>query len=77
MHTTRVVALETLRVVGRCLAPVMPGVGATLGEALEGEDVVVGNTAASNESGKTEAEKEMERFWKRWSGRDVKGVKLF
>lgn len=55
----------------------MPGVGAKLGEALGGEDVVVGSTTASNESGKTEAEKEMERFWKRWSGRDIKGIKLF
>jgi hypothetical protein len=49
----------------------MPAVGAKLSEALGGEGVGVGNT------GKTEAEKEMERFWKRWSGRDVKGVKLF
>ena len=70
-------ALETLRVVGRCLAPVMPGVGAKLGEALGGEGVGVGNTTTSAESGKKEAEKEMERFWRRWSGRDVKGVKLF
>lgn len=77
VHTTRIVALETLRVVGRCLAPVMPGVGAKLSEALGGKDVGVGNTTTSAESGKTEAEKEMERFWRRWSGRDVKGVKLF
>lgn len=63
--------------VAKCLAPVMPGVGAKLSEALGGEDVGVGDTTTSADSGKTEAEKEMERFWSRWSRRDIKGVKLF
>ncbi|KIM46494.1 hypothetical protein M413DRAFT_64505 [Hebeloma cylindrosporum] len=74
VHTTRIVALETVRVVARCLAPFMPGVGAKLSEALGGEDV---SRVAGATTGKTEAEKEMERFWRRWSGRDVKGVRLF
>jgi len=65
-------------VVGRCLAPVMPGVAAKLAEALGDEDDGgVGNTANPAKAGKTEVEKDMERFWRRWSGRDVKGVKLF
>jgi hypothetical protein len=55
----------------------MPGVGAKLSEALGGEDVGVGDTTTSADSGKTEAEKEMVRFWRRWSRRDIKGVKLF
>jgi len=71
VHTTRIVALETLRVVGRCLAPIMPGVAAKLGEALEG------GVCTTSDPGKTEAEKEMESFWRRWSGKEVKGVKLF
>jgi hypothetical protein len=47
----------------------MPGVAAKLGEALEG-----GDTARTSDSGEMETEKEMDRFWRRWSG---KGVKLF
>jgi len=53
----------------------VPGVAAKLGEALKGgEDVGVSTTS---DSGRMEAEEEMETFWRRWSGKEVRGVKLF
>jgi hypothetical protein len=56
----------------------MPDVAAKLGKALEGgEAASIGNPTTTSDSGKTEAEKEMDRFWRRWSGKEVKGVKLF
>ncbi|KAF8155082.1 tRNA synthetases class I (M)-domain-containing protein [Pholiota molesta] len=62
VHSTRLVGLETLRVVGACLAPFMPDTAARLLAALDGGDG---------------GEQEMEAFWQRWNGREVKGVKLF
>ncbi|KAF8890288.1 hypothetical protein CPB84DRAFT_1732793 [Gymnopilus junonius] len=70
---TRIVALETLFVVGRCLGPVMPGVSGRLLEGLGGAGEV--DRLAGGREGKMEVE--VERIWKRWKGRDVKGVKLF
>lgn len=73
--------LETLRVVGACLAPFVPATAARLLEALDGGDGVVDarsvlegvGTTGEDESG----DGEMEVFWRRWNGREVKGVKLF
>ncbi|KDR70721.1 hypothetical protein GALMADRAFT_230009 [Galerina marginata CBS 339.88] len=80
VQTTRVVALETLRVAGVCLAPFMPSVSQKLldGLRLSDKDRVVG---IFGEKGGRDQEKnvaeEVERVWKRWVGRDVEGVKLF
>jgi methionyl-tRNA synthetase len=79
VHSTRLVGLETLRVVGACLAPFMPDTAARLVAALDGGDGVVGAQDVLGKVGDVDSggEQEMEAFWRRWNGREVKGVKLF
>ncbi|KAF8959278.1 hypothetical protein BDZ97DRAFT_1667313 [Flammula alnicola] len=90
VRTTRVVALETLSVVGESLMPFMPGVAGrlldSLGSAGDGDGlstpgylkaVEMQLPVREDKDGAQRGKKEMEAFWTRWNGRDVKGVKLF
>jgi len=84
-HTTRIVALETLRIVGACLAPFMPDTSrrlmAGLGLDLRGCPASKG---ASSQKGVLELasdrpieKDDIEAIWERWAERKVEGAKLF
>lgn len=76
VHTTRIVGLETLRVVGACLLPFIPEAAARLLAALDGGTGLVSSSEVLAPTQRTGPE-EMEAFWQRWNGREVEGVKLF
>ena len=76
VHTTRIVGLETLRVVGACLQPFIPEAAARLLAALDGGTGLVRSSEVLAPTQNT-GPGEMEAFWKRWNGREVEGVKLF
>uniref|UniRef100_A0A8H8CE42 Probable methionine--tRNA ligase, mitochondrial n=1 Tax=Psilocybe cubensis TaxID=181762 RepID=A0A8H8CE42_PSICU len=67
VHTTRVVGLETLRVVAHCLGPFMPSVAARLQETL--------GTVEYHEG--IDREEAMRVFWMRWEKKPVKAFPLF
>jgi methionyl-tRNA synthetase len=70
MHTTRIVALETTRVVGACLEPFMPTTSRKLRDALGLDDPVLKDQIETEQD-------QAEVLWDRWSGRKVNGIRLF
>ncbi|KAF4610605.1 hypothetical protein D9613_006483 [Agrocybe pediades] len=85
-HTTRTLALETLRIVGACLVPFMPetserlltGLGLDV-QGRSAQDAASGAEGVLEKAGvarKVEV-KDVKEIWERWEGREVKGVKLF
>ncbi|KAF9524414.1 tRNA synthetases class I (M)-domain-containing protein [Crepidotus variabilis] len=79
VHTTRIVALETMRVVGGCLEPFMPGVAVRIRDALNvdpGRGHVLSKISDPLQTPLSGEEKAKE-FWEAWTGKNVKGIRLF
>ncbi|KAJ3513152.1 hypothetical protein NLJ89_g3113 [Agrocybe chaxingu] len=73
---TRVVGLETLRVVAGCLEPFMPDISKKVLDALGVEGGVLRLDAVAN--GDLSGEGRLNEFWTRWRGADpIQSIKLF
>ena len=72
MLTTRIVALETIRVVGACLEPFMPSISAKLKDALGVDSPVLND---HNRIGEDQDQAEI--LWNRWTGRKIDAIRLF
>ncbi|CAA7268515.1 unnamed protein product [Cyclocybe aegerita] len=72
---TRVVGLETLRVVAGCLEPFMPDISNKVQEALGVEGGVLRLDAVANRD--FSGGERLEEFWARWKGMEVQSIKLF
>jgi len=72
IHTTRIIALETIRIVGACIEPIMPTVSGMLRDALGVDSLVL-----KDEDGIKIEQDQAEVLWERWSGRKINGVRLF
>ncbi|KAF9485990.1 hypothetical protein BDN70DRAFT_870476 [Pholiota conissans] len=78
VHATRLVGLETLRIVGVCLKPFMPETATRLLETLDGSEGISAADKVLVDASETGLdEQEMQAFWNRWHGREIKAVKLF
>jgi len=74
IHMTRVVALETTRVVGACLEPFMPATSEKLRNALGLDSFVL---MLMDRCQTETAEDQAEALWNRWTGLQINSIRLF
>lgn len=72
LHTTRIVALETIRIVGGCLEPFMPSISAKLKGALGVDSQVL-----KDHSQVDEGQDPADILWNRWTGHKIDAIRLF